>query len=1050
MRERALLLNRHQTEELRLWARATHKLVVLTRPPDDRHRGIEQLELDPVEPREQDQKLGRECAPMKHWMSELEAEKYACKMRWATPSWRSLLVFLITSVTLVVSPVVSYAQNPSYSLSVSQLTPASINEFTAALPTSTVTITPANGYKGTVTVSCTVRAAPAGPSGPFCALRPQQLTVSSPTSTLTVTTTSQTGVGTYPISVTAVDQSGLAPSNGEQFSYLFVTPLTPSYTLTTSALTPVPVNPGGVASSTVAITPVNGYKGTVTVFCTVTTPPGASGPFCTFTTPATSPFSTQLTVTSPTSTLTVSTTSQTGIGTYPISVSGVDANNLPPSNGAQSLALVVTPPLTRSYSLTVSPLTPASINQFTAASATSTVTIAPVNGYIGSVNLNCTVMGRPPGSTGPDCTLAPSTVAGGSGVSTLTVKTTSQTGCGTYPIWVTGVDGSGLASSNGTQHLSLNVVTSANEVCPLYGFVDLHTHPLSNLGFGGKLVYGGADIGSLLPADPDCNHNVRATSEQQALGHDKSTHGGVNFLNPLDNPCGDFLREIVIHSVQTGLKGANQDGDAKGYPDFDKWPVWNDLTHQKMWIEWIRRAHQGGLRVMVALAHNNKTLGDMVAGPGDYPTDDKWSADKQIGEIRDFVMRHVDFMEVARSSADVHRIVSANKLAVIIGIEVDHIGNFPAAGVPVLGPPPPPPRDADVIAEIDRLYGEDVRYIFPIHLLDNAFGGSAAYMNLFNVSNLREDGHSYALVCASADDNIGYSYNNDDLDFTNILGQLAKTGVAVASISYPPCQWGQKNSLGLTPSGVVAIKQMMRRGMLIDIDHMSQAAADQMLALATEFNYPVNSGHNGLRGALGCGSQNERALRADQYAKIGSLHGMAGVGSGGLTSQQWLKLYSQVIQSMGGGSIVAGFGTDTNGLTLGMPPRPGAAGRPASQVPGPQYQLYVQCALSCKITPLITSCVNDCATQFPHAYITEPGSLDAVQYNQAFPRSTDGNHVWDYNRDGVAHYGMLWDFLQDVRTLQGGSTMVDNNFMYGADYFFHTWQIAEAKAANVK
>src|SRR4051794_8455656 len=50
----------------------------------------------------------------------------------------------------------------------------------------------------------------------------------------------------------------------------------------------------------------------------------------------------------------------------------------------------------------------------------------------------------------------------------------------------------------------------------LRGFVDLHTHPLSNLGFGGKLLYGGVDAapsgGSLLPSDPNCAHNVQATS----------------------------------------------------------------------------------------------------------------------------------------------------------------------------------------------------------------------------------------------------------------------------------------------------------------------------------------------------------------------------------------------------------------------------------------------------------------------------------------------------------------------------------------------------------
>src|SRR5689334_23482391 len=29
---------------------------------------------------------------------------------------------------------------------------------------------------------------------------------------------------------------------------------------------------------------------------------------------------------------------------------------------------------------------------------------------------------------------------------------------------------------------------------PLRGFVDLHTHPLANLAFGGKFIYGGVDF----------------------------------------------------------------------------------------------------------------------------------------------------------------------------------------------------------------------------------------------------------------------------------------------------------------------------------------------------------------------------------------------------------------------------------------------------------------------------------------------------------------------------------------------------------------------------
>ncbi len=190
----------------------------------------------------------------------------------------------------------------------------------------------------------------------------------------------------------------------------------------------------------------------------------------------------------------------------------------------------------------------------------------------------------------------------------------------------------------------------------------------------------------------------------------------------------------------------------------------------------------------------------------------------------------------------------------------------------------------------------------------------------------------------------------------------------------------------------------MRLGMLIDVDHMSQAAAEKTLELATQYGYSINSGHGGVRV-----HSNERSLRAYQYAIIGRLHGMAGVGSGGTNSQDWLAAYSRVIQAMGGdttyppyreGTVVAGFGTDANSLVLGMPPRPGS-----------------------------------------------PGS--------ALPPSKDGSKTWNYNADGVAHYGMLWDFVADLKTLTNangdsiGKAMVNNNLMHGADYFFRTWLLSE-------
>jgi hypothetical protein len=98
------------------------------------------------------------------------------------------------------------------------------------------------------------------------------------------------------------------------------------------------------------------------------------------------------------------------------------------------------------------------------------------------------------------------------------------------------------------------------------------------------------------------------------------------------------------------------------------------------------------------------------------------------------------------------------------------------------------------------------------------------------------------------------------------------------------------------------------------------------------------------------------------------------------------------------------------------------------------------CKLSCstKYPPKnIWGCVSKC----PQIGIRYPnGAL--------LPFSSDGSHFWDYNVDGVAHYGMLPDFVREVASLPGGAAAV-NNFMFGADYFFHTWQIAESRSSSV-
>jgi phospholipase C len=108
----------------------------------------------------------------------------------------------------------------------------------------------------------------------------------------------------------------------------------PSYTLTVAALNPNSVTSGSTATSTINVTSLNGYTGSVSLSCSITTV-ATPAPHCSLST-------TSVTIgsgTSATATLTVSTSSSTPGGKYTISVTGIGANNLAPSNGPQALTL---------------------------------------------------------------------------------------------------------------------------------------------------------------------------------------------------------------------------------------------------------------------------------------------------------------------------------------------------------------------------------------------------------------------------------------------------------------------------------------------------------------------------------------------------------------------------------------------------------------------------------------------------------------------------------------------------------------------------------------
>jgi hypothetical protein len=278
-------------------------------------------------------------------------------------------------------------------------------------------------------------------------------------------------------------------------------------------------------------------------------------------------------------------------------------------------------------------------------------------------------------------------------------------------------------------------------------------------------------------------------------------------------------------------------------------------------------------------------------------------------------------------------------------------------------------------------------------------------------------GNWWDLKCATYDDEINYHFApflGDDVpkevkDLGSALSGSVKVSLDLNAPKPPACQGtGHKNAQGLTKLGEAAIKQMMKLGMLIDIDHMSQNSANQTLDIAEAvFNkYPLISGHNNLRSLATKLPPNEKDQRQpvaptenartdEQLRRIGKLGGMFGLGSAGVDADEWAQRYVAASQFVGRGRV--SFGTDLNGLVKGAVPYNG---------------------------------VNI--------------------YTAFFPMSKTGDRTFDYRKDGVAHYGMMADFLRDMALKPKNGEYVRGNIMDNAEYFARIWEKAETNSKNVK
>ena len=172
-------------------------------------------------------------------------------------------------------------------------------------------------------------------------------------------------------------------------------------------------------TSTISVTPIGGFSGTVGLTCSVSSPAGATSPTtCSLVSPSVASGSGS-------DLLTVTTTSTTTAGTYTITVTG--------TSGAiaviTTVAVNVTAPPVPSFALSNSGAM--AVIPGATTGNTSTVTVTPSGGFTGAVAMSCDLTTSPAGAVDlPACSLATASVTiSGTTAQTdvLTVGTTAAT-----------------------------------------------------------------------------------------------------------------------------------------------------------------------------------------------------------------------------------------------------------------------------------------------------------------------------------------------------------------------------------------------------------------------------------------------------------------------------------------------------------------------------------------------------------------------------------------------------------------------------------------------
>ncbi|MCP2309056.1 discoidin domain-containing protein [Kitasatospora paracochleata] len=480
------------------------------------------------------------------------------------------------------------------------------------------------------------------------------------------------------------------------------------------------------------------------------------------------------------------------------------------------------------------------------------------------------------------------------------------------------------------------------------GFVDAHNHLMSNEGFGGRLICG-------------------ATFSEQ---------GVADALKD----CPEHYPDGANALFENVTGGANGHHDPVGWPTFKDWPAHDSLSHQQDYYAWVERAWRGGERVLVNDLVTNGLLCSI------YPYKDRSCNEmdairleaKKSYELQDYIDRMYGgsgkgWFRIVTDENQAQKVVAQGKLAVVLGVETSEpFGCKQILDVPQCS-------QADIDRGLDELYGLGVRSMFLCHKFDNALCGvrfdEGTIGVAVNAGQFLSTGTFWQTEqCAGpqADNPIG-------------LPTAQAASLLPAGVSLPTYDNGARcNTRGLTSLGEYAVRGMMKRHMMLEVDHMSVKAANRAFEILESDAYPgVISSHSWMD-----------LQWTERLYKMGGFIAQYDHSADGFVAEAHRTKALRDQYHVG-----YGYGTDMNGVG-GWP---GPVGADASN-----------------------------AVKYPFTSADGGSVID---------RQVTGDRTWDINTDGLAHNGMVPDWIEQIR-LSGGQDVVDD-LLKGAQSYLDTWHATE-------